>query len=70
MGQEYRGLLCLRRKVCCRDLLKFAPTASSGSPALCAIFRAPIPGCWFSGTIEANKDLLPGLTTQLAFTVA
>ena len=58
-GQEYRGLLHLRREVCCRDLAEIVLTVPSGSPVPYAIFRAPIPASWFSETIEANRTYFP-----------
>jgi hypothetical protein len=38
---------------------KIARTVPSGSPVLYAIFRAPIPARWFSGTIEAERTYFP-----------
>ena len=38
---------------------KIALTVPSGSPVLYAIFRAPIPACWFSETIEAERTYFP-----------
>ena len=38
---------------------KIALTVPSGSPVLYAIFRATIPACWFSGTIETERTYFP-----------
>ena len=51
--------------LCCRDLVKIALTVPSGNPVLFAIFRAPIPACWFSvrtvRTVSSGSGGLPSL---------
>jgi hypothetical protein len=50
---------------CRRDLVKIALTVPSGNPVLFAIFRAPIPACWFRErtvrTVSSGRGGLPSL---------
>ena len=53
------------KQISCRDLDKIALTVPSGNPVLFAIFRAPIPACWFSErtvqTVSSARGGLPSL---------
>jgi len=59
VGQKYGGLLHLRRKVCCRDLGRLRALCLVEVRCRMQIFRAPIPACWFSGTIETERTYFP-----------
>src|SRR6516165_8862494 len=64
--QVYSRIACgCGQQISCRDLVKIALTVPSGNPVLLAIFRAPIPACWFSErtvrTISSERGGLPSL---------